>query len=83
MLELDEEFVTVLTPEGEFLRLKKEGDCEVGEEIEARAVKKNISISPSFVSICGGERVSSCRPACHHLDSMAFRRGVRIYVDRH
>lgn len=41
MLELDEEFVTVLTPEGEFLRLKKEGDCEVGEEIEARAVKKH------------------------------------------
>ncbi|NNU87084.1 anti-sigma factor domain-containing protein [Geobacillus sp. MR] len=40
VLELDEEFVTVLTPEGEFLRLKKEGDCEVGEEIEARAVKK-------------------------------------------
>ncbi|QNU24398.1 anti-sigma factor domain-containing protein [Geobacillus zalihae] len=40
VLELDEEFVTVLTPEGEFLRLKKEKEWEVGEEIEASAVKK-------------------------------------------
>lgn len=40
MLELDEEFVTVLTPEGEFLRVKKEGECEIGEEIEAGVVKK-------------------------------------------
>ncbi|PJW14093.1 MULTISPECIES: anti-sigma factor domain-containing protein [unclassified Geobacillus] len=40
VLELDGEFVTVLTPEGEFLRVKKEKECEVGEEIEASAVKK-------------------------------------------
>ncbi|AMX84283.1 hypothetical protein GS3922_11755 [Geobacillus subterraneus] len=40
VLELDEEFVTVLTTEGEFLRVKKEGEYEVGEEIEAGAVKK-------------------------------------------
>lgn len=40
MLELDEEFVTVLTSEGEFVRLKKEGEHEIGEEIEAGAVKK-------------------------------------------
>ncbi len=38
MLELDEEFVTVLTPEGEFLRLKKEKECEIGEEVKANAV---------------------------------------------
>jgi hypothetical protein len=40
VLELDEEFVTVLTPEGEFLQVKKEGEYEIGEEIEARVVKK-------------------------------------------
>ncbi|WP_369806556.1 anti-sigma factor domain-containing protein [Geobacillus sp. FJAT-46040] len=72
-----------MTTEGEFLRVKKEGEYEVGEEIEAGAVKKNLSISPSFVSICIGERFGSGRAACHHLDSVAFRRGVRIYVDRH
>ncbi|GAB6007020.1 MULTISPECIES: anti-sigma factor domain-containing protein [Geobacillus thermoleovorans group] len=38
VLELDEEFVTVLTPEGEFLRLKKEKECEIGEEVKANAV---------------------------------------------
>ncbi|AGE21412.1 anti-sigma-I factor [Geobacillus sp. GHH01] len=38
VLELDEEFVTVLTPEGEFLRLKKEKEWEIGEEVKANAV---------------------------------------------
>ncbi|KYD26421.1 anti-sigma factor domain-containing protein [Geobacillus sp. FSL W8-0032] len=38
VLEWDEEFVTVLTPEGEFVQLKKEREYEIGEEIEARPV---------------------------------------------
>jgi hypothetical protein len=40
VLELDEEFVTLLTPEGEFIQVKKEDEYEIGEEIEARLVKK-------------------------------------------
>ncbi|MFD2360094.1 anti-sigma factor domain-containing protein [Saccharococcus thermophilus] len=39
VLELDEEFVTLLTPEGEFIQVK-EDEYEIGEEIEARLVKK-------------------------------------------
>ncbi|NUK28852.1 anti-sigma factor domain-containing protein [Parageobacillus sp. VR-IP] len=40
VLELDEEFVTLLTPEGEFIQVKKEDEYEIGEEIEAKMVKK-------------------------------------------
>jgi Anti-sigma factor N-terminus len=40
VLELDDEFVTLLTPDGEFIQVKKEGKYEIGEEIEAKAVQK-------------------------------------------
>ncbi|EZP78882.1 hypothetical protein H839_03401 [Parageobacillus genomosp. 1] len=48
VLELDEEFVTLLTPEGEFIQVKKEKDYEIGEEIEARVMKKPIVCRRSF-----------------------------------
>jgi hypothetical protein len=34
VLEVDEDFVTLLTPEGEFIQVKKEGTYQIGEEIE-------------------------------------------------
>lgn len=40
VLEQDDEFITLLTPDGEFIQVKKEGEYEIGEEIEARAVQK-------------------------------------------
>ncbi|RAK23083.1 anti-sigma factor-like protein [Anoxybacillus vitaminiphilus] len=33
VLEVDEDFVTLLTPEGEFIQVKKEGAYQIGEEI--------------------------------------------------
>ncbi|MED4903245.1 anti-sigma factor domain-containing protein [Parageobacillus thermoglucosidasius] len=40
VLEFDDEFVTLLTPDGEFIQVKKESECEIGEEIEAGIVQK-------------------------------------------
>jgi hypothetical protein len=48
VLELDEEFVTLLTPEGEFIQVKKDGDYEIGEEIEAQVIKRPIVHRRSF-----------------------------------
>ncbi|GLH63521.1 anti-sigma factor domain-containing protein [Parageobacillus sp. G301] len=48
VLELDEEFVTLLTPEGEFIQVKKDGDYEIGEEIEAQVIKRPIVRRRSF-----------------------------------
>jgi Anti-sigma factor N-terminus len=48
VLELDEEFVTLLTPEGEFIEVKKDGDYKIGEEIEAQVMKKPIVRRRSF-----------------------------------
>jgi hypothetical protein len=48
VLELDEEFVTLLTPEGEFIQVKKEKEYEIGEEIEARVMKRPIVCRRSF-----------------------------------
>lgn len=48
VLELDEEFVTLLTPEGEFIQVKKDGDYKIGEEIEAQVMKKPIVRRRSF-----------------------------------
>jgi hypothetical protein len=48
VLELDEEFVTLLTPEGEFIQVRKEDEYEIGEEIEARVMKKPIVRRRSF-----------------------------------
>jgi hypothetical protein len=48
VLELDEEFVTLLTPEGEFIQVKKDGEYEIGEEIEAQVMKRPIVRRRSF-----------------------------------
>ncbi|OQP00304.1 hypothetical protein B1689_09730 [Geobacillus sp. 44C] len=48
VLELDEEFVTLLTTEGEFIQVKKDGDYEIGEEIEAQVIKRPIVRRRSF-----------------------------------
>jgi hypothetical protein len=53
VLEVDEDFVTVLTPEGEFIQVKKEGTYQIGEEIEKlpiqrQRVKKNFFHFSSF-----------------------------------
>ncbi|KYD31688.1 anti-sigma-I factor RsgI family protein [Parageobacillus toebii] len=48
VLELDEEFVTLLTTEGEFIQVKKDGDYEIGEEIEAQVIKRPIVRCRSF-----------------------------------
>jgi hypothetical protein len=48
VLELDEEFVTLLTPEGEFIQVKKDGEYEIGEEIEAQVMKRPIARRRSF-----------------------------------
>jgi hypothetical protein len=48
VLELDEEFVTLLTPEGEFIQVKKDGEYKIGEEIEARMIKNPIVRRRSF-----------------------------------
>lgn len=42
VLEVDDDFVTLLTPEGEFVQVKNEHDCEIGEEIEGRVMGKPI-----------------------------------------
>ncbi|PDM40114.1 MULTISPECIES: anti-sigma factor domain-containing protein [unclassified Geobacillus] len=48
VLELDEEFVTLLTTEGEFIQVKKDGDYEIGEEIKAKVIKRPIVRRRSF-----------------------------------
>jgi hypothetical protein len=34
VLEVDDDFVTLLTPDGEFVQIKKEGSYQIGQEIE-------------------------------------------------
>jgi hypothetical protein len=40
VLEVDEDFITLLTPEGEFIQIKKEGNYQIGEEIEKIPTKR-------------------------------------------
>jgi hypothetical protein len=40
VLEVDEDFITLLTPEGEFIQVKKEGTYQIGEEIEKLPIQR-------------------------------------------
>ncbi|HZG61384.1 MAG TPA: anti-sigma factor domain-containing protein [Anoxybacillus sp.] len=40
VLEVDEDVVTLLTPEGEFIQVKKEGTYQIGEEIEKLPIQR-------------------------------------------
>jgi hypothetical protein len=53
VLEVDEDFITLLTPEGEFIQVKKEGNYQIGEEIgklpiQRQRVKKTFFRFSSF-----------------------------------
>jgi hypothetical protein len=48
VLEIDDDFVTLLTPDGEFVQIKKEGSYQIGQEIERIPMQRQ-KIKKSFV----------------------------------
>jgi hypothetical protein len=48
VLEVDDDFVTLLTPDGEFVQIKKEGSYQIGQEIEGIPMRRQKTKKPFF-----------------------------------